>query len=70
MTLLALASIISAPISILAFILAGFCLVWAYNLSFAAHMAQEEKNMMNYHYASFLVTLLAVVFIAIGVLIV
>lgn len=46
---------------------AAFCLVWAMNLSFAAHL--DTKDMKIYHIASFMVALAAVVCLTFSILI-
>ena len=67
--MMALTLVISIPVAVVAFFVAAFLFIWAYNLSFAAHMLSEEKQMMRYHYGSFLVTLVALGLVLLGVLI-
>lgn len=54
-------------LSIVLMLAAAFCLVWAMNLSFAAHL--DTKDMKIYHIASFMVALAAVVCLTFSILI-
>lgn len=54
--------------SIFLFALASFFFIWAFNISFVAHIQEESKRVFEMHVWSYILTLGAVALIVIGIL--